>query len=189
MRALWWMTTLLVAGCIEEMEPGSPFEPVVIPPCECPVCPEVEEEAPAEEETADAQAEEETPEESTEDDAVEEVVSGDPFQQAFEEKEEAAVPEETAVPDTNGWPEGLPAAAGWGVRLVSVVPGAVPPQAVLGFSDGSNQVVKAGDLIPSAGLVIVAIGVERVQVVQVTPAGDHATIESKELSSMYPARP
>ncbi|MBN2797545.1 MAG: hypothetical protein JXX28_00195 [Deltaproteobacteria bacterium] len=75
----------------------------------------------------------------------------------------------------------------WGVRLVSTVSEAQPPRAILGLPDGSEQVVQAGDLIPAVGVVVLAIGRDQVQLAEIRPQGDHATVEARMLSSLFPS--
>jgi hypothetical protein len=165
---------LFFLGC-QPMEAGNPLEAVALEVCECPACPEpVEVEVEVEVEVA----EEEAPVESV-------GTVGDPF--AMVAQETIQEPQEAVVADPVAAPFGVALAPSWGVRLVSVVPGASPPQAILGLSDGSSQVVTAGDLLPAVGIVVIAIGKDRVQLAQVKPAGDHAVVESIQLSAMYPA--
>lgn len=79
-------------------------------------------------------------------------------------------------------------AVSWPVRLVSTIPQAQPPRAVLGMPDGSERVVSPGSMIPELGLVVMTITVDRVQLAKVTPAGDHAAIDSVEIVAQYPSR-
>jgi hypothetical protein len=76
----------------------------------------------------------------------------------------------------------------WGLRLLSTVNAATPPRAILGLPDGREEVVKAGDMLPDVGVVVLAVGHNVIQVGQVTAAGDHAKIESVFLQSMYPGQ-
>lgn len=185
MRALSWMIFLF--GC-QPMDGGAPFQ--AVPPeecvCDCPECPEeIAAEVPAATEAVEApkdEADAERPSVGTD---------GDPFAAALlaQEQEEAAPgPEDVAPAAMTSEPQTFVSNAplSWGVRLVSVVPGAVPPQAVLGLPNGQSQVVRAGDLLPDVGIVVLAIGVDRVQLAQVKPAGDHAEIDSVQLTAMYP---
>jgi len=181
-------------GC-QPMEPGKPFEPV--PPeeceCDCPVCPE---EDAAEDTTEDTDAETEATADAEDTDAAVEPAGaeGDPFAAALqgqpEATEEATETDAETAPEVadQAWTPSLTNPA-WGVRLVSVVPGASPPQAILGLSDGTSLVVRAGDMVPSVGVVVIAIGKDRAQLAQVKPAGDHAVVESIQLSAMYPSSP
>jgi hypothetical protein len=73
-----------------------------------------------------------------------------------------------------------------GVRLVSTLDGTVPPRAVLGLPDGQERVVQAGDLLPEARVVVLAVGRDLVQIAQITPRGDHAAIEPVFLRSLFP---
>jgi len=182
MRALIWIIFLF--GC-QPIDGGAPFQ--AVPPevceCDCPVCPEEDAS-----ETADAADEVEAPLDDREEKEPSVGTEGDPFAAAILAQEEAQEPQAqenlAVVAPTPAFPPHSPLS--WGVRLVSVVPGATPPQAVLGLPNGDSQVVRAGDLLPEAGVVVLAIGVDRVQLAQVTAAGDHAEIESVQLTAMYP---
>lgn len=79
-----------------------------------------------------------------------------------------------------------PAAAQFPVRLVSTLPQAQPPRAVLGLPDGSEVVVAPGTVLGPQGLVVMAVMDGRVQLARVTAAGDHAVIQDVELSAQYP---
>lgn len=83
-------------------------------------------------------------------------------------------------------PLGLPTSP-WPVRLVSTIPQAQPPRAILGLPDGSERVVSPGSMVPELGLVVMAVTADRVQLAKVSPAGDHAAIESVEISAQYGA--
>lgn len=90
-----------------------------------------------------------------------------------------------AVPPAPRWTPTNPVTLSWGLRLVSTVDGATPPRAILGLPDGSEEVVKAGDLLPEVGVVVLAVGQDVVQLGRVTPSGDHAQVESVFLSAMF----
>ena len=191
MRSFWLI--LFVFGC-QPMEGGKPFE--AVPPevceCDCPVCPEDTEATDGQAEADETASETESTDETDEGDVEPAGTEGDPFAAAMLEQ---PVPEATEAPEeelqtvqTPAWTPSVNQPS-WGVRLVSVVPGAAPAQAVLGLADGTSQVVRAGDMLPSVGLVVIAIGKERVQLAQVRAAGDHAVVESLQLSAMYPSNP
>ena len=74
----------------------------------------------------------------------------------------------------------------WGIRLVSTVFDADPPRAILGFPDGREEVVQAGALLPGEGVAVLAIGRNAVQIAEITPAGDHARVESRVISALFP---
>ena len=99
-----------------------------------------------------------------------------------------AVQAETAVAPpqpgaTPGWP-GQTAKA-WPVRLVTTIPNASPPRAILGLPDGREVVVNPGSMVPDLGIVVVAISPNSAELAKVAPAGDHATIESMTLTAQY----
>lgn len=82
-------------------------------------------------------------------------------------------------------PAGLPTQPAWGLRLVATVPYAQPPRAVVGLPSGEEVVVSPGSMLPQVGVVVVAVGSSGVQVARVTPAGDHANIETQNLVAQY----
>lgn len=77
------------------------------------------------------------------------------------------------------------AALGWAVRLVTTVPNAQPPRAILGLPDGSEVVVTPGAMVPDAGLVVLSIGPQAVQLARVKANGDHATVDAFNLTPQY----
>ena len=98
----------------------------------------------------------------------------------------AAPPEPTPPPApvaTPGWP--TPVTKAWPVRLVTTVPNASPPRAILGLPDGREVVVNPGSMVPDLGIVVVAISPNSAELAKVAPAGDHATIESMTLTAQY----
>jgi hypothetical protein len=72
-----------------------------------------------------------------------------------------------------------------GVRLVATLEGTSPPRAVLGLSSGQERVVQAGDMLPEAGVVVLAVGRDLVQIAQIQRRGDHASIEPVFLRSLF----
>ena len=71
------------------------------------------------------------------------------------------------------------------MRLVTTVPNASPPRAILGLPDGREIVVNPGSMVPDFGLVVVAISPGAAELAKIAPAGDHATIESVTLRAQY----
>jgi hypothetical protein len=94
---------------------------------------------------------------------------------------EHSPPPESSV--TQGWPKQV--ADAWPVRLVTTVPNASPPRAILGLPDGREVVVNPGSMVPDLGLVVVAISPNSAEIAKILPAGDHATIESMTLTAQY----
>ena len=91
---------------------------------------------------------------------------------------------DTPKPATRpGWP--IQSATAWPVRLVTTVPNASPPRAILGLPDGREVVVNPGSMVPDLGIVVVAISPNSADLAKVAPAGDHATIESVTLTAQY----
>lgn len=99
----------------------------------------------------------------------------------------AAAPVVLAAPAAPS-PAGLPAVAPWPVRLVSTLPQAQPPRAILGLPSGEERVVSPGSILADEGLVVMAVTADRVQLARVEPAGDHARIATIELTAQYPAQ-
>ncbi len=98
----------------------------------------------------------------------------------------AALP---AAPVKQPWQPGVAIPGSWGVRLVSTVSDAQPPRAILGMPDGSEQVVQPGTLLPSVGVVVLAVGQDAVQVAEIVPDGDRAKVSSYVLTALYPSGP
>lgn len=73
----------------------------------------------------------------------------------------------------------------WPVRLVRTHLDEQPPSATLALPDGRRVVVSAGDMVPERGLVVMAIGRDRVHLAAVSTRGDHATVVPMELTSQY----
>lgn len=80
---------------------------------------------------------------------------------------------------------GVPAAAQFPVRLLSTLPQAQPPRAILGLPSGQEAVVTPGSILGEQGLVVMSVTAGKVQLAKISPAGDHALIESIELSAQY----
>lgn len=80
----------------------------------------------------------------------------------------------------------VPAAPlGWAIRLVSTLPEAQPPRAILGLPSGQEIVVTPGSMIPEAGLVVLSIGTQGVQLARVQAMGDHANVDAISLTPQY----
>ena len=94
-------------------------------------------------------------------------------------------PAGAAAPPPPRWTPADAVTLSWGLRLVSTVDGATPPRAILGLPDGSEEVVKAGDLLPEAGVIVLAVGQDVVQLGRVEPAGDHAKVDTVFLQAMF----
>ncbi len=77
------------------------------------------------------------------------------------------------------------ATMGWPIRLVRTHLDEQPPSAVLALPDGRRIVVSPGDMVPERGLVVMAIGKERVHLAAINSKGDHATVVPMELTAQY----
>ncbi len=90
-----------------------------------------------------------------------------------------------SLPPVSSASSGVAVSAQFPVRLVSTMAQAQPPRAVLGLPDGSEIVVSPGSVLGPEALVVMAVMDGRVQVARVRAAGDHAQIESVELTAQY----
>lgn len=68
---------------------------------------------------------------------------------------------------------------------MTTVPSAQPPRAILGLPDGREVVVTPGSMVPEAGLVVLSIGPQSVQLARVQATGDHATVAAFNLTPQY----
>jgi hypothetical protein len=192
--------SILLTACTPVSETGDPFAPVVSapPPAPAPVVAPVVKPDDVEDEVADAD-DEGSPEETTSSAdprvAQAKLLGLDP-EDLPPLEDDVAVGITVAEMDPQDWPAdadlygftqpppdiGLSA---WGIRLISTTVAANPTRAMVGLPDGTELVVKAGTLLPEVGVVILAIGSGRVQIAEITPAGDHARITPKTITALY----
>jgi len=103
--------------------------------------------------------------------------------------EPEAAPQPEPLPATQTFAQFAPvAAAAWPLRLVATVPGAQPPRAILGLPGGTEVVVTPGTMLPDAGVVVMAIGSDSVDLAEVRPAGDHAVVQGRTLQAQRSQR-
>jgi hypothetical protein len=167
----------LLAGC-ESVEPsGQPFSPVAPAPVAAP--------APADPELAFPTA---PPVKITSEQLALGTVA--PATAAGVDTEALTAPEPEAAPVVAPAPPPIVSAPmdQWPVRLVSTLPQAQPPRAILGLPSGEERVVSPGMILAEQGLVVMSVSADKVQLAKVSSAGDHAVIEPLELSAAYPAR-
>ena len=185
---------VLISGC-EQIEPsGHPLQPVQVAADAPTAVPVHVIDAPAvadqeEEEAFSLSSEEMAP--GGQADAADTVSEG--ALAAADSAPPVSVPDEVASPEPPpvtaaaaaaiGWPQQVGKA--WPVRLVTTVPNASPPRAILGLPDGKEIVVNPGSMVPDFGLVVVAISPGAAELAKIAPAGDHATIESVTLRAQY----
>ena len=106
-----------------------------------------------------------------------------------EPQEQEAPPEPQPQPQSD--PTTTPVAPNistWGIRLVSTINDTTPPRAVLALTTGEEIVVRAGQMLPEAQMVILAIGQDVVQVANITADGDRALVEAITLNAFSPNR-
>ena len=75
------------------------------------------------------------------------------------------------------------ASQGWPLRLVATVPQAQPPRAIVGLPSGDEVVVTPGTMMPEAGVVVMSIGANTLELVEINAAGDHAEVSSRTLQT------
>lgn len=80
---------------------------------------------------------------------------------------------------------GVPSPSRFPVRVVSTLPQAQPPRAILGLPSGEEVVVAPGSMLAAEGLVVMSVSAGKVQLARVEGAGDHARIEAIEVSAQY----
>lgn len=73
----------------------------------------------------------------------------------------------------------------WPMRLVRALPDTNPPRAILGLPDGREVVVSPGTMLPEHGVVVMAIGRDRLQVARIDAVGDHAAVTELTLDAQY----
>jgi hypothetical protein len=200
MRVVALLVVLMAAGCEQVESSGDVFAPVM----EAPPAPV---EAPAEEpevEEFDFEADERVEEDAEPRDlapddlaaslGIEVLPEETPEELVVAEIDEPVVMEieipEIEIPEAEpepeaGWSVEVPLEGSWGVRVVAVLRDAQPPRAILGLADGSERVVEPGTLVPEAGLVVMAIGRDAVQLAEVIPKGDHVRIKSHVVEPLY----
>lgn len=113
---------------------------------------------------------------------VEEPVADDPVQ------EPAPAPVALYADPSVGFATSSFSTGAWPLRLVATVPGAQPPRAILGLPSGEEIVVTPGSMLPAAGVVVMAIGTESVDLAEIKPAGDHAVVQGRTLQSQRSQR-
>lgn len=82
-------------------------------------------------------------------------------------------------------PETAPPAT-WGVRVLSTVNNTLPPRAVIGLPDGTEEVVQPGAMLPDQSLIVMAIGKDVVEFAQVVPDGVQARVETQIVKALFP---
>ena len=178
----FWFLGMLLTGC-EPMTPsGNPLQPAAVatPIAELrPIAPKAPPITPVEEEVftisseelhaGKSESDEEAKPPATQKEATAPATTADP-------------PPTTAAPAATQDPS---AAMSWPVRLVTTVPRATPPRAILGLPDGREVVVNPGSMVPDLGLVVIAIAPGSAELARIAPVGDHATIQSLTLQAQY----
>ena len=65
---------------------------------------------------------------------------------------------------------------------MTAIPQASPPRAILSLPGGKEIVVKPGEMVPSAGLVVLAIEADKVEISWFETQGNRATVHNEVLT-------
>ena len=190
----FWLFASVFVACEQVPPVGDPMQPVVVDAVEIEEDSVDAEEVDAEEEEVFSISSEElapiTAGDDLEDKSLEAAQTPETQEKTAvaeasptQAKAEPAVAAAPAVPASSGWGDVIGKA--WPVRLVTPVPNATPPRAILGLPDGREVVVNPGSMVPDMGLVVVAIAPNSAELARIAPAGDHATIETMTLRAQY----
>ena len=71
--------------------------------------------------------------------------------------------------------------SGWPLVVVKTLTDLNPPRAILGLPSGEELVVKPGQVLEAHKLVVMSIGVQRVDIVHISQQGDRAALTSQSL--------
>jgi len=69
------------------------------------------------------------------------------------------------------------------IQLITTVPTASPPRAILALPDGKEIVVKPGQMLPSVNLVVLRIDEHSVEISRVELQGTRATVHNQTLGA------
>ena len=182
---------LLSLGCEQMEDPGSPFQQVSIT-----------EPAPQQEEAP----EQDQPPDPLFEDPQEEIILSDEVEPitpeplatplVAEELEEEVVEQEVAsVEIEEPTPEEVvtfrrPARIkdGWMPTLITTLTSGPVPRAVLTMPSGEEVVVRAGDLLSEEGVIVMAIGSDRVELASISAEAGQAKVENITLAAHYPEK-
>ena len=174
-------STLAFSACTPIEPSGDLFSPVAVANS----APEEVVATPTDtEETVDTPAPTVVPSTTTAEDEA--LFGPEPQVQEQPEEQPLETPTDTEVAETPVVT--APPVTSWGIRLVSTINDTTPPRAVLALTTGEEIVVRAGQMLPDAQMVILAIGQDVVQVANITADGDRALVESMTLNAFSPSR-
>ena len=176
---IYWLA-MLALGCADMPTSDNPLEAVVVeePAAEAPPPPAI---PPAPE----------TPSET--DEVIEEVAKvakhiaegGDPIEAKAKAKAKAKMAKNKAkarkAKARRRMMETTRSVAG-PIKVVTSIPQASPPRAILSLPSGKEIVVKPGEMVPSAGLVVLAIEADKVEISWFETQGNRATVHNEILT-------
>ena len=170
---------VIVLACASTAPADSPFEPVHVTPARPPDAAKEFEEEPVFTLSSEQMSE----------GTVAPAIAAGVDAEAVVGPQSAEVPaatEAAPAPSAAPAPFGLAPSAQFPVRLVSTLPTAQPPRAVLGLPSGQEVVVTPGSILAEQGLIVMTVGNGRASLAKVSNAGDHANVETVELTAQYP---
>ena len=84
--------------------------------------------------------------------------------------------------------EGTPSANGvqprWGLRVLSTLSETTPPRAMVVLPDGSEEVVRPGSMLPHAGVVVLSIAKDVVEISEIESQGMYASIRTRSIQAL-----
>ena len=84
--------------------------------------------------------------------------------------------------------EVMPSANGvqprWGLRVLSTLSETTPPRAVVVLPDGSEEVVRPGSMLPHAGVVVLSIAKDVVEISEIESQGMYASIRTRSIQAL-----
>jgi hypothetical protein len=96
------------------------------------------------------------------------------------------VAEPVADTPVYAWDPDTAPPATWGIRLLSTVNTTLPPRAVIGLPDGTEEVVQPGAMLPEQSVIVMAVGKDVIEIAQVVPDGVQARVETRTITSLFP---
>jgi hypothetical protein len=175
----WWCTAIWMLGCAEMPASDNPLDPVVIEtpvsePPPNPVSPSAQDASTEAQAMIDELA-----------DAVKNIADGkEPSKRKSKAKAKAKMAKSKSkakrAKSTRQVREATRTIGG-PIQLVTAIPGAVPPRAILSLPGGKEIVVRPGQMVPEVGLIVLSIQADSVEISRVEPDGNRATVHNEVL--------
>ena len=72
----------------------------------------------------------------------------------------------------------------WGLRVLSTLSDTTPPRAVVVLPDGTEEVVRPGSMLPQAGVVVLSIAKDVVEISEIEAQGMYASIRTRSVQAL-----